>query len=73
MGVMKDFFDTALKVGKPVARQALKSGKAHVVSECPLASDHIRQGMERVDGEAEAPKAVAHPILLFARAYGISL
>ena len=73
MGVMKDFFETGLKVGKPVARQARKSGKAHVVSECPLASDHIRQGMERVDGEGAAPKTVAHPILLFARAYGVSL
>ncbi len=73
-GIMDENFETALKVGRPVARRGLGSGKAYLASECPLAGDHIRQGMERLDGEtAEAPEVVAHPILLLAQAYGIAL
>jgi len=70
-GVMKGNFATALKVGRPVAKQALASGKMFVASECPLAGDHIIQGMERLDGAA-APEHAWHPIQLFARAYGLS-
>lgn len=69
-GIMKENFEVALKVGKPVARQALKNASAHLASECPLAGDHILQGMERLDGN-RAPGAAPHPIELFARAYGI--
>ena len=70
-GVMKENFEVALKVGKPVARQARQNKTAFVVSECPLARDHIIQGMERVDGEqpVTAVDPVQHPIQLFARAY----
>ena len=67
-GVRKENFEIALKVGRPVARQAKEAGKAHVASECPLAAVHILQGVEKLGGPvpAEAP----HPIELFARAYG---
>jgi glycerol-3-phosphate dehydrogenase subunit C len=68
-GVFKGNFDIALKVGRPVARQAINSAKAFVASECPLAGEHIVQGMERLDGAA-APEHSWHPIQLFARAYG---
>ncbi len=68
-GVFKGNFDIALKVGRPVARQAVNSAKAFVASECPLAGEHIVQGMERLDGAA-APEQSWHPIQLFARAYG---
>ena len=51
-GIMKQNFDTAIKVGRPVARRAAEAGKSHVVSECPLAGAHIRQGMELLDGPA---------------------
>ncbi|MEE8245769.1 MAG: heterodisulfide reductase-related iron-sulfur binding cluster, partial [Alphaproteobacteria bacterium] len=68
-GVMKDNFEVALELGKPVARKARDSGKAFVASECPLAGAHIAQGIERLDGEA---KAAVHPIELFARACGIA-
>ena len=68
-GIMADNFEVALKVGKPAARQALKAGSAWVVSECPLAATHLRQGMERL--ESTAPRTVAHPILLLARAYDL--
>ncbi len=66
---MKDNFEVALKVGKPVARKAMESGKAFVSSECPLAGAHIAQGMERLGG---VTPAAIHPIELFARAYGIA-
>ncbi|HNB28784.1 MAG TPA: heterodisulfide reductase-related iron-sulfur binding cluster, partial [Alphaproteobacteria bacterium] len=70
-GVMQGNFDIALKVGKPVARQALGSGKAHVASECPLAGDHIVQGMERIAKGAPHAAEAEHPIQLFAKAYGL--
>ncbi len=69
-GVMKGNFETALKVGKPVARDAVKAENKYVASECPLAGIHILQGMERIDG-GEPPEKAPHPIELFARAYGI--
>jgi glycerol-3-phosphate dehydrogenase subunit C len=71
-GVLEENFATALKVGRPVARQALKNGKTFLSSECPLAGMHIRQGMEMLaEGEA-LPERALHPIELFARAYGIA-
>jgi len=70
-GVMDENFEVALKIGRPVARRAIGAGKAFVASECPLAAEHIRQGMERQEGTP--PETVAHPILLLARAYGINI
>ena len=70
-GAMKENFDTALKVGKPVARQAAKNAKALLASECPLAAMHIVQGMEALGGEAKPPTEAFHPIELMARAYGL--
>ena len=68
-GVLKENFDVALKVGRPVARQALKNEKPIVASECPLAAAHILQGMERLDPETKPPAEAFHPIELVARAY----
>ncbi len=70
-GVMKDNFEVALKIGKPVARQALKNAAAFVVSECPLAREHIVQGMERLDAKTPQVEHLQHPIQLIARAYGL--
>jgi glycerol-3-phosphate dehydrogenase subunit C len=73
-GIMKDNFEFALKVGKPVARQAMEGARAHLVSECPLAGIHIAQGMERLHAEGASgtpPTATPHPIELMARAYGL--
>ena len=69
-GIMKDHFETALKVGKPVARTALKNAQKHIASECPLAGDHIVQGMERLEADAAATPA-EHPVELMAQAYGL--
>jgi glycerol-3-phosphate dehydrogenase subunit C len=70
-GVKQQHFETALKVGRPVARQARDGGKAFVTSECPLAGMHIAQGIDRLGGEAAKPRLISHPIQLFALAYGI--
>jgi glycerol-3-phosphate dehydrogenase subunit C len=70
-GVMKENFEVALKVGRPVAKAAADSGKAFVASECPLAGDHIVQGMARLDGAPAKVEHASHPIELFARAYGL--
>jgi glycerol-3-phosphate dehydrogenase subunit C len=71
-GVKKEWFEVALKIGKPVARQAAKNGHPHVVSECPLAGEHIIQGMEKLnDSDAQVPAHSKHPVELLARAYGL--
>jgi glycerol-3-phosphate dehydrogenase subunit C len=77
-GMMKGNFETALKVGKPTARQALKTievgDAAYVVSECPLAAAHLLQGMRRLDnGQSRTPERAPHPIQLMAKAYGLEL
>jgi glycerol-3-phosphate dehydrogenase subunit C len=70
-GVMKAHFETALKVGRPAARQAANSAKRFIASECPLAGLHLLQGVARQDGEEKPNTETAyHPIELFARAYG---
>ncbi|MGE0652799.1 MAG: heterodisulfide reductase-related iron-sulfur binding cluster [Alphaproteobacteria bacterium] len=70
-GIMKGNFETALKVGRPAARQALNNGTPNVVSECPLAAVHILQGMERLADGAAVPAEAPHPIQLIARSYGL--
>ena len=61
-------FDTAVKVGKPAARQLASANKRYLVSECPLAGTHLAQIINAGDGEK--PELIGHPIQLLARAYG---
>jgi glycerol-3-phosphate dehydrogenase subunit C len=70
-GVKKEFFEVAMKVGKPVARQAAKEPERHVASECPLAAMHIAQGMGRLETDPVPGAKGVHPIVLMARAYGL--
>jgi len=70
-GFKKDHFETALKVGRPTARQVGESGKAFIASECPLAGAHIVQGVEKLAKERPRPTLVTHPVQLLARAYGL--
>jgi glycerol-3-phosphate dehydrogenase subunit C len=75
-GIMKDNYEVGHKVGKPVARAAVKNakeaaGKHYVVSECPLAGMHIAQGMGLIEAGARVEDA-PHPVELFARAYGLA-
>lgn len=88
-GVLKGNFETALKVGKPAYRQAAQTGKqaaeaaqkeganapakTYLSSECPLAGEHLRQGVERLEMEGKPSfEEAPHPIELFARAYGLT-
>ena len=70
-GFKQEHFETAIKVGRPVARQAAQNGPGFVMSECPLAGVHIVQGMDRLGDDKPKPELVTHPIQLLARAYGI--
>jgi glycerol-3-phosphate dehydrogenase subunit C len=71
-GVMKGNFETAIKTGRPVARDAVQASKRYVASECPLAGMHILQGMELQAKDGRVLGRSHHPIELFARAYGIA-
>ena len=66
-GVKVEYFDNAMKIGRPVFRQMAQVQPDYVSSDCPIAARHIMQGM----GD-EAGKAVkAHPLTLLRKAYGI--
>ncbi len=79
-GIKTENFETALKVGKPVARKAVevavrateKNIPAYVASECPLAAAHIAQGIERQKTDGMATPRTLHPIELFAMSFGIT-
>lgn len=71
-GIMKGNFESALKVGKPVARDTAKASPEYVVSECPLARDHILQGVEKIDESRKADEwgsQIQHPVQLMALSY----
>ena len=70
-GMMKDNFKTAIKVGKPAARQASKASPKYVVSGCPLAGEHILQGIDFLGGSDKRPKNANHPIEILAKAYNL--
>ena len=73
-GIKKKNFETAITVGRTAARQTLASNKKYVVSECPLAGRHLLQGVKRLfEGEELTTRLFSHPIVLFARAYGIDV
>ncbi len=69
-GVKNDNFDIAKKIGRPVIRATAKAGTKYVVSECPLAAQHIHYGLDE-NGEAGHDGAVRHPLEIFARSIGI--
>ena len=73
-GVLKETRVCAVKVGTPAFRAALKSNNAHLVSECPLAAQHLVEGTKALaaeKGETANVKTPEHPIELFAQAYGL--
>ena len=71
-GIMKNNFEVALKIGKTTARNVAKSEKKYIASECPLAGTHIMQGIDRLDGDKPEIELASHPVMLFARAYGLA-
>jgi len=61
----------AVKVGKAAAKLAAQKKNAALCSDCPLACKHIGQLISDEFLEiGPAPGVTAHPIELFARAYG---
>ena len=64
-GVVKPTHDVAVKVGRPVFRAANTQKRGHIVSDCPLAAQHI---VAHADTPAREPE---HPIQIMARAYGL--
>ncbi|NIJ42165.1 glycerol-3-phosphate dehydrogenase subunit C [Parvibaculum indicum] len=68
-GVMKETFETAMKVGKTAARNVNKTGNKYVTSDCPLAGKHL---VQEIDGMDDAtPPSAQHPIEIMARAWGL--
>jgi glycerol-3-phosphate dehydrogenase subunit C len=70
-GIMKSNFETALRVGEPAAKKAVASNHGNVVSECPLAREHIVQGMKQM-GKSNSLNditSVSHPIEILAKSF----
>ena len=65
-GVVKPTHDVAVKVGRPVFRAANTQKRGHIVSDCPLAAQHI---FANTDTPAREPE---HPIQIMARAFGLT-
>ncbi len=64
-GVKAEYFDNAMKIGRPVFRQMGEAAPDYVSSDCAIAGRHILQGL----GETTAEKQ--HPITLIRLAYGL--
>ena len=73
-GVMTATHEVAKKIGRPVFRQAQEKAMGHVVSDCPLAAQHIVENVKAMDaknGRAAKVREPEHPIEIMARAYGL--
>jgi glycerol-3-phosphate dehydrogenase subunit C len=62
--VKKEFYDSSMKIVRPVANRVEKSNPDHFGSDCPMAGAHIAHALGR-DGEQQ------HPLSLLRAAYGI--
>ena len=65
-GVMKETHKLAVKVGNPAVRQIKNKKNKYMVSDCPLAANHLKQ-LEQ-DTKISNDEAL-HPIELLAKAY----
>ena len=64
-GVVKPTHAVGVKVGRPVFRAANTQKRGHIVSDCPLAAQHIVANTETGVTEPE------HPIQIMAKAFGL--
>jgi len=72
-GVMKPTSAVARKVGRPAARQVAAKQTETLCSDCPLACKHLGQLLTaETAATAHAAPRQAHPIEIFARAYGVT-
>jgi glycerol-3-phosphate dehydrogenase subunit C len=71
-GVMKATHQVARKVGRPAARQIAAKQAQTLCSDCPLACKHLGQLVAAdTSSEVAEPPREAHPIEIFAQAYGL--
>lgn len=70
-GVLKKTHKVAMKVGKPTAKKVAQAKSQTIVSECPLAAKHLAQGVEALGEKGADVPAHAHPVEIFAHAYGL--
>jgi glycerol-3-phosphate dehydrogenase subunit C len=69
-GVKTEFFETSMRIGRPVFRQMAESDPDYVSSDCPIAGRAIMQGIAQADQAAPHPTK-AHPLTLLRIAYGL--
>ncbi|HEX5265056.1 MAG TPA: heterodisulfide reductase-related iron-sulfur binding cluster, partial [Phenylobacterium sp.] len=70
-GVVKQTAPVARKVGRPTARQVAAKATDTLCSDCPLACKHLGQLLTaETTADSHAAPRQAHPIEIFARAYG---
>jgi len=62
--VKKEFYDSAMKIVKPVVNQVKRAEADHYGSDCPMAGHHIEHALD--DGSQ-----TEHPLSLLRKAYGI--
>ncbi|MBI5939353.1 MAG: glycerol-3-phosphate dehydrogenase [Caulobacterales bacterium] len=68
-GVMKETRPSAVKVGKPTAKQVAAKKTEELCSDCPLACSHLGQMVAAEAGGATVH--TGHPIEILARSYGL--
>jgi Fe-S oxidoreductase len=62
--VKREFFDAAMKIGRPVVNKIKQVEPDHYGSDCPMAGHHLENGLRN----GRAPE---HPMTLLRKAYGI--
>jgi Fe-S oxidoreductase len=68
-GVKTEFYQTSMKIGRPVFRQMAEGDPDYVSSDCPIAGRTILQGIEQAQQATRAQKL--HPLTLIRIAYGL--
>lgn len=75
-GMMRNHFDTALKIGEPVVNAIVKKNSVVFSSECPLAAAHIEQGLEQKMAQESAQTQTSfeklHPLEILAQLLGVN-
>jgi glycerol-3-phosphate dehydrogenase subunit C len=70
-GVMKKTRPSAVKIGKPTAKQVAQKATAELCSDCPLACGHVGQMLIAELPAGAAQPRQSHPIEILARSYGL--
>jgi Fe-S oxidoreductase len=71
-GVKTEYFQTSMKIGRPVFRQMAQSEPDYISSDCPIAGRAILQGVEQGQTQTVPHARKAHPLTLLRIAYGLA-